>query len=157
MRIWLLTSVLVASVAACATMRRDPLPLSVRLASADTLVRWVVDSALVADFDCDGLADSAFVGRAPERISVGIVRGSAPTPTIISFGVHGSRIQEHAGSADAILTLESIDYDPKEDIGELEGFRQSSTCKGLNLGDGDSDAMHLYWNHKTGALDWWRR
>jgi hypothetical protein len=29
-------------------------------------------------------------------------------------------------------------------------------CKGLNLGEGDCDSIHFFWNAKSGHLDWWR-
>lgn len=152
-----IAGILAVASASCAVGSPDAFVLQARLARADSTVRWVVDSAVVGDFDCDGLMDSAFVGRAANRISVGIVRGSTPTPTLASFGVRGSAIQEDASSSKAVLKLESIDFDPKADIGELDGFERSPSCHGLNLGDGDSDSMHLYWNHRTGQLSAWRR
>ena len=157
MRSVLCLAVLVGASAACGGSKPVPPPVQIRLASADSTVRWVLDSAVVADFDCDGRVDSAFVGRAVNRISVGIVRGSTDSPTVAGFGVHGSAVQEDVGSASASLTLETIDFDPKDDVGDLEGFERSASCKGLNLADGNSDAMHIYWNHKTGALSAWRR
>lgn len=48
-------------------------------------------------------------------------------------------------------------YDLIEAFGENpEGFRQSKTCKGLRLTDGECDSMHIFWNHETKHIDWWR-
>lgn len=127
-----------------------------RLAALDSSVTWEPQSVLVADIDCDGKPDSAFVGRGTDRIAVGVIRATAATPEILLFGTKD-------GPADALsantarLTLESLDYDPREaDMGEIEGFQRSKTCQGLELADGDVDPMHMFWNHASQHLDWWR-
>ena len=50
--------------------------------------------------------------------------------------------------ADTKLTLESLDYDPGEEIGTpIEGFEKSKVCMGLNVADDHTDSLHVYWNH----------
>ena len=127
-----------------------------RLRAADSSVTWEVQSVLIGDVDCDGVPDSAFVGRSPSRVDVGVVRARVPTPDILSFGVHGAGVQNAVGSNKAQLAFESLDYDPSEAVGEIDGFQRSKECRGLNLGDEDSDTMHLFWNRKSHHLDWWR-
>ncbi len=127
-----------------------------RLASLDSSVTWEPASLLIADIDCDGKPDSIFVGRSPVRVAVGLIRAADLAPDVISFGVHGGIHEDEVGSNDAQLALESLDYDPRDMIGEIDGFQRSNVCKGLNLGDGESDSMHLFWNHKSHQLDWWR-
>jgi hypothetical protein len=125
--------------------------------AADSSVVWQRDAVVAADIDCDGNADTAVVGRKPGLIQVGLIRGTPSTVEIIDFGV-GAGSQRAVCSADAILTAESIDYDPDDDdVGALEGFQRSATCKGLNLGDDMCDSIHMYWNHAAGGLNWWRR
>ena len=126
-----------------------------RLTAADSFVAWERQSILVGDVDCDGVPDSVFVGRSTVRVDVGLVRVNMLIPEVISFGVHAA-VQNELGSNDAILKLESLDYDPSEAVGEVEGFQRSTECHGLNLGDGESDSMHLFWNRKSHHLDWWR-
>ena len=107
--------------------------------------------------------------RAPAsncRASTGGASGSSPPlncasnrywyPYVAVFGVHGSAVQEAACSPNVRLTVESLDFDPSEELGALEGFVRSISCKGLNLGEADCDALHMYWNQKTNAPSWWR-
>lgn len=135
-----------------------PGPLSAiqRLAASDSSVEWEPQTVLAGDFDCDGVPDSAFVGRSPSSVHVGLIRTNTPTPALLAFGTHGSVVQDEVGSAKARLTLESLDYDPSEAVGAIEGFQRSKACKGLNLGDGESDSMHIFWNRKSHRLEWWR-
>ncbi len=56
----------------------------------------------------------------------------------------------------AELKIEDLDYDPKEVIGsDLDGFRRSKACKGLNFSDGEKDSAHIYWNHKSHRFEDW--
>jgi hypothetical protein len=143
------------SIAKAADTRDTPSALQ-RLAAADSSVVWEPQSVLVGDVDCDGVPDSVFVGRSPSRVAVGVIRANSLVPDILSFGVHGGVVQDEVGSSNAQLTFESLDYDPREEVGEIDGFQRSRVCKGLDLGDGESDSMHLFWNRKSHQLEWWR-
>ena len=127
-----------------------------RLVASDSSVQWEPQSVLVGDVDCDGVPDSAFVGRSPSSVHVGLIRTNTPTAALLAFGTHGSAVQDEVGSAKARLTLESLDYDPSEAVGTIEGFQRSKVCNGLNLGDGESDSMHIFWNRTSHRLEWWR-
>lgn len=81
---------------------------SQRLSAADSTVTWELQSVLVGDVDCDGVPDSAFVGRSPSRVDVGLVRANTRTPEVISFGVHGTVVQNEVGSNKAHLGFESL-------------------------------------------------
>ena len=126
-----------------------------RLAALDTAVAWDAATRLVGDVDCDGVADSAFVGHSNSGVFVGLVRAVSASPEVLSFAV-GSGIQQAVCSGNAVLTFESLDYDPGEAVGEIVGFHRSVVCKGLNLGDGDCDSIHMFWNTSTHHLDDWR-
>ena len=125
------------------------------LSAADRTVRWVADSTLIGDFDCDGTADSAFVGRGPTEIHVGVVGGARGAPTVLRFAI-GADQQAGVCTAAAVLAFESLDYDPAQLVGPLEGFQRSVRCKGLLLSDGQCDAVHIYWNDASRQFDWWR-
>ena len=126
-----------------------------RLAAVDTTVTWDIESRLIGDVDCDGVADSAFIGRAKAAVHVGLIRAKVASPEILSFAI-GSGIQEAVCSDKAALAFESLDYDPKDAVGEIDGFQRSTVCRGLNLGDGDCDSIHMFWNTSSHHLDWWR-
>jgi len=129
----------------------------VRLASADPAVRWVKDSALVADFDCDQVADTVVIGRRRGEIHLGLARTADPTPQILIFDV-GPGVKGSVCGARANATVESLDFEPAEKgLGNLEGFQRSSTCKGVGLGDGDCTPVHIFFSGKTQHLEWYQR
>ena len=126
-----------------------------QLSKARPEVRWDAKSGMRADFDCDGRPDRAFLGRNEGRVYVGLVRAAAQNPEVLDFAVDG-RIQEAICAEPAKLVIESLDYDPTEDVGPVDGFRRLRTCKGLELSGGECDSIHLFWNHALKRLDWWR-
>lgn len=125
-------------------------------ARAAPQVRWDAASAHRMDIDCDGKPDYALLGRAGGKVYVGIVRGplEGARAHVFTFGVGQS--QESVCEPTAKLRPESLDYDPKEAVGELPGFRRSKRCTAVALADEACDAFHFYWNHGTGRPDWWR-
>jgi hypothetical protein len=126
-----------------------------RLAAAKPDVKWESATALSADFDCDGRADQAFLGRSGGRVFVGVVGTARSQPAILDFAVGGG-MQPAICAEPAVLSIESLDYDPGEAVGEIDGFHRSKACKGLQLEGGQCDSLHLYWNHNTKRLEWWR-
>jgi hypothetical protein len=144
---------------ACAREGHVPDTAMSLLTRADSTVVWTVGFAVVGDIDCDGRPDTAVVGRAGDNVQVGIVFGALKSPHIATIPV-APEAQGALPTPEVRLAPEDIDYDPASDEdgpGPLEGFRRSATCIGLNLSDGETDSMHMYWNHERGLLDWWRR
>ena len=113
---------------------------------------------LVGDIDCDGHPDSISYTVAPKEVRV-----------VVKFGQHDradqsltfpidAYLQNGLCAAPAKVRLESLDFDPKtQDLGELHGFRRSTTCKGVVLEDLQCDAIHIYWDHDARRLAYWRR
>jgi len=126
-----------------------------QLSSARPDIRWDPKSGLIADFDCDGSPDVAFLGRTEGKVFVGLVRAASTKPEILEFAVDPA-VQAAICNEPAKLALESLDYDPTEAVGRIDGFVRSRRCKGLVLSGGDCDEIHLFWNHKTHRLGWWR-
>ncbi len=146
---------LVIATPSAETTSAQPLqPIQV-LSAAAPEVAWSEGSHLPADFDCDGDTDHAFLGHRPGRVYVGLVRAASPKPEILEFAVNPG-VQAAICGEPAELAVESLDYDPTEAVGPIEGFRRSQSCKGLQLSGGECDSVHLFWNHKTRQLEWWR-
>ena len=141
---------------AAASRARRPYAFA-RLETLDPMTGWVTDSALVADIDCDGRADTVAMGRTRGEVHVGVVRSSDAEPQILVFDV-GRNVKGAIGSARSALTLESLDWDPIDrGIPELPGFRRSATCKGVALGDGNGRGAHIFWSHSTRHVEWYQR
>ncbi len=121
-------------------------------------VKWQAISELAADLDCDGRPDHALLGRHSGNVYVGVVLSSERKPQVLGFAVDPG-IQNAICAEPAVLSVESLDYDPPEEMGSIAvaGFRRSKRCKGLRLEGGECDSIHFFWNHKTRRLEWWRR
>lgn len=128
-----------------------------RLAAADPAVRWINDSSIVADIDCDGQADTVVIGRKRAEVHVGLARAADPVPQILIFDV-GRNVKGAVCGTRARLSVESLDWDPAErGLAALPGFRRSPTCKGVGLGDGNCTPVHVFWSYQTKQLEWYAR
>jgi hypothetical protein len=155
-----MTCTMVLAVVLATALQTLPAPASSRtalerLSEARPNVRWETKRVLRADFDCDGRTDQAFLGRYGGRVYVGVVRAAAEKPEILDFAVDAA-IQEAICAEPAKLAIESLNYDPTDGVGPIDGFHRSHTCKGLELSGGECDSIHLFWNHASKSLDWWR-
>jgi len=114
-------------------------------------------AAVKADVDCDGVEDTAQMEYVDGRVRVTVILAAAKAPQSLEFGLGNSMAQESLCGTEATLEIEGMDYDLTDALGENpEGFRQSKTCKGLRLMGGECDSMHIFWNHDTQHIDWWR-
>ena len=120
--------------------------ISIQTAAARFLpdVKWLPKSVVTADFTCQGRKQQAILESRVDQAIGGIPE---------ALPASGDR--SLLGNSDSVvLKAEGLDYNPKEDMDfPLPGFRQSKTCKGLNLSDGETDASHLYWNHDALRFD----
>lgn len=130
-------------------------PLVARAASsAAPDVSWRVDSDLMAELTCQGRTQHAVMGAARNEIAVAVFQdGIGSKPVVLRFPL-GKR------DVKAIrLSTEKMDYKPDDfadTLGEVpEGLRTSKSCKGLVLGDGGPESVHIYWNHVRGQLYAW--
>jgi hypothetical protein len=141
-----------------ATERTTARTTAALLTTTSPGVHWDVDSAVVADIDCDDRVDTAAVGRKDDEVRVGLVRGAELSPPqVLAFAVSTAE-QAAVCSVDVALEVESMDKELRdEEMDPPAGYQRSATCQGLALGDGNCDSIHLYWNHDSSQLDWWRR
>ena len=117
-------------------------------------IQWET-RVLTLDCDCDGKNDRVYLGRFKGNVFVGFVSATGSVD-MLEFAVNPS-VQRAICREPAKLDVESLDYDPTEAVGRIDGFVRSKTCKGLRLsGGGGCDHVHIFWNRKTGSLDWWR-
>jgi hypothetical protein len=116
-------------------------------------VRWRAGSVLTADFSCSGRRQHAILGTNAKDIVIAVfVNGESRRPEVLRYSA-AVRVARWAK-----LTLETLDYDPLEELGySLPGFQRSRTCKGLNLGDGETDSAHIYWNRDDHQFNEWSR
>jgi hypothetical protein len=139
------------------TRRPAPTHALARLAAADPAVRWLADSTLVADVDCDGMPDTVAMARKRAEVHVGIARAGDPEPQILVFDV-GRGVKGAVSGIRAAISLESLDWDPAErGLQGLAGFRRSTSCKGVKLADAGDRGAHIFWSHSTKHVEWYQR
>jgi hypothetical protein len=127
--------------------------LSVIALSATVVV--AADKPVRADVDGDGNPDSVTIDQSPESVRIQVSISSAPgSMKVLSFGVGGAR-QDAVCRIPVQIDVEPIDCSP--DGQALPGCKSVPSARELVLDDGDCDAIRVYWNHDTRALDWWRR
>ena len=133
-----------------ATSRQTVAPVAADVGKAQPAV-------IKADIDCDGVEDTAQMDYVEDRVRVTVTFAATKASQSLEFGLGNSGAQESLCGTAATLEIEDMDYDLIEAFGENpEGFRQSKTCKGLSLTDDECDSMHIFWNHETKHIDWWR-
>jgi hypothetical protein len=159
----LLTCLIVAGCdeesAVSATVRQANVPETPSLAVAAVAkgVRKDPPPAVKADVDCDGLEDTAQLEYVDGHVRLSVALAATETLQSLEFGLGDSMAQDSLCGTKATLEIEDLDYDLTEAFGENpEGFQQSKTCKGLRLTDNECDSMHIFWNHVTRNIDWWR-
>jgi hypothetical protein len=114
-------------------------------------VEWQRGSIVSGNFTCRGRTEHAIMGVSTSDIVIAVfVKGLHVRPQVLQY----SRRARNPQTAE--LKVEDLDYDPKDRIGsDLDGFRRSKSCPGLNLSDDRSDSAHIYWNHKSHRFEDW--
>ena len=120
-------------------------------------IKWDETSTVKADINCDGTPDIAKLGYFDKQVRLSVTIDPDGPSQFIDFGLGMPGYQNALCGTDPVLTIEVMDYDLVEVFGENpEGFKQSKTCKGLNVRAGECDSMHIFWNHETNHINWWR-
>ena len=127
-------------------------PAAVEKAAAKYIpgMTWKTQSLISADFTCRGRKEQAILGFSSSEIVIAVfAKGLQARPEVVRFSAKDR-------DADTVeLTVEDLDFDPREDGYELEGFQPSKSCRGLNLADGERDSAHIYWNRKKQQFYYW--
>ena len=119
-------------------------------------VRWNASSTVYGDFVCEGQHDMALFGESDKSGFVVMLR-PAHKEEKTSYLVFPTRGRDPKNLR---LTVESLDFaDNKAFVQEIKSIapslQDSKTCKGIALGDGETDANHIYWNRGEKVFQWW--
>lgn len=123
-------------------------------------VSWQSELIVLADINCDSIEDAAIIGIEKDNVLLflwfGPQQNSSKTETL-RFGLRDPTSQLALCSNKPRLMMEDQKYDLYEELGENPvGYRTSERCKGLKLYDDLCDSFHIYWNHETGSLSYFR-
>jgi hypothetical protein len=121
--------------------------------------KWQSDNIVTLDINADGFKDIVVLGYAEKTAAVGVILGSsknAKQTKILEFARGGQEQRGMCGKT-AKLLIEKQSEAPQEAVDEFpEGYRICKNCYEIAVDDGICDPIHIYWNHKTKELDWWR-
>lgn len=132
----LLTLAVMLSITACASHAPEPLRV---------------------DLDGDGAPESIRLVQEATQVRITVEgKAVAEGAQILSFGVDPAR-QDAVCALPVTLTPAATDCAPEAlGAGSLPGCVAKPAARSLTLSDGQCDAIHLYWNHDTRGLAWWR-
>lgn len=109
------------------------------------------------DINCDGYKDSARISQANGKVVLTVILHDGTTANELSFGLGDPMRQDVLCGMTATLKQEEMQDDLSSILGENpEGYKPSGACIGLNISGGDCDSIHIFWNHVTDELNWWR-
>jgi hypothetical protein len=108
------------------------------------------------DIDVDGHVDSVSFAMTANAVLLKVRFGQTKRPEqSVTFAI-GAGSQDSLHSAPKV-SLESMDFDPNDnEVGALPGYQRTKICKGIVLDDGETDPIHVYWDHGARRLAWWR-
>lgn len=116
--------------------------------------KWNVQSAKVADVDCDSKPDTIVLGSEQDKVVVGVVWGAtAKKPQVFEFSIRADR---QDGFCAAPTKIEVAPLDCESDEGTLSGCRMVRGCKAFSLSDEECDPFNFYWDAARKQLAWWR-
>jgi hypothetical protein len=114
-------------------------------------------TSVSGDFDGDGASDRAELIQQQTSVTLSVHVGSF-APQIFKFRVDPGS-QNAICSLPATLSTSVLFCRPDGADGEqpLPGCTEVPGKVGLDISDGNCDAVHLYWNQDANQMVWWRR
>ena len=112
--------------------------------------------AVTADLDGNGEMDIARLTRSGESVGLRVTINSTPLPAI-EIPVDGSREFGICPGSPPSIRIVAQSEAPLNALGEMpHGYAMCPTCVEIEVGGGDCDPVHFYWDVIAGKLAWWR-
>lgn len=129
------------------------------LESAQPSYAWSVRDAVLLDMDGDGSLDLVTLGTSDQGAAVGVVLGGLQgSAQILAFSISPNRQLATCGPPSGFSHGPKSPPDPTASVGLPPGYNRCSSCPELIVsGTGECDPLHVFWDHETNALGWWRR
>ncbi len=111
------------------------------------------------DIDCDGAPENVAVNVLEQDFALSVIASSNKKESSLTFGLGQSSRQDAVcglspkfSSGDAATKEMHLEM-----FGEkIDGYKYSQSCKELVVGGDDCDPIYVFFNHKTGILNWSR-
>lgn len=126
-----------------------------KLARVHSEIKWDKSSLISADFNGDKITDSAVLGYKHDQVVIAISMGHMKNgkAQLLPFSI-GAGIQAAICALPATLGTEPLAC--TADDSPLPGCKEFAGAQGLFLSGGECDSVHLYWNHRSKRMEWWR-
>ena len=146
-------SFLSALIAACLPA---PEPPSSVLSAQHPEFAWSNTASETTDFDGDGTQDFLTLGTSDVGAAIAVVAGSPPRAYVLAFGTTGSEQLGTCGVPTGFVVHAKQPPDPRAYVDLPAGYSACPECPALTVGAGECDPLHVFWNHETNSLGWWR-
>ncbi len=115
------------------------------------------ENSASGDIDCDGKADFAQLVQSNARLLLKVELSGEAKVNELVFGLGRADRQDSLSGVHPTLGVEQLSDDLSDALGENpQGYTAVPGCFGLNISDGESDSIHIYWNSEARMLNWWR-
>lgn len=125
------------------------------LTRSHSSIKWDKSSLITADFNGDKITDRAVLGYKRDQVVIAISMGRIKNgkTQLLPFSI-GASIQAAICALPATLGTEPLACTAED--GLLPGCKEVPGAQGLFLSGGECDSVHLYWNHRSKRMEWWR-
>jgi hypothetical protein len=111
------------------------------------------------DIDCDGILDPINITVSDTEFSINIIASSSPKVSELTFGLgQPSRQDAICGLVPELSSSNAATEEMHQEMfGEaIEGYKYLKQCNDLVVSGGECDSITVFYNHKTGVLNWLR-
>lgn len=121
-------------------------------------ITWVENSQLMVDVNCDGNKDHTMIGYHGSNVIVKTKISGSNIESTLTFGIGEPNRQDAlCGTEVTLSSYESSTEGLIEIFGEaFPEYKEGPGCYDLYIQAGECDSIHMYWNHTTNQLNWWR-
>lgn len=111
------------------------------------------------DIDCDGVPENVALNVLEQDFVLSVIASSNKKESSLTFGLGQSSRQDAICGLSPKLSFgdAATKETHLEMFGEkIDGYKYSQSCKELVVGGDDCDPIYVFFNHKTGVLNWSR-
>jgi hypothetical protein len=111
------------------------------------------------DIDCDGIPENVTINVSEQDFDLSVIASSNKKKSALTFGLgQPSRQDAICGLSPKLSSGNAATKEMHLEMfgEEIDGYIYSQSCKELVVGDDDCDSIYIFFNHKTGVLNWSR-
>ncbi len=114
---------------------------------------------ILIDIDCDGIPEQTKLKVSERDFAISVETSSNKTKSTLKFGLNQPSQQDSiCGLKPELSSGEAATKDMHFEMfgGDIDGYKYSKSCKELVINGGECDPIYVFFNHKTGVINWLR-